>query len=102
MRLDGFEGGLIARADQPRGRLLRRQIGGEPDHPRLVAKDRAAAEAGGRIDRRRRHAMASRGQFESSASMNVELPTPGAPVIPTRIAMPAGGRAAISARALSR
>ena len=78
------------------GRTKALRIDGEPRHARLVAEDRAAGAGRGRIDRQHGDLVALAVRKVPSASMVVDLPAPGAPVMPSRTALPVA--AAIPAR----
>ncbi len=74
------------RAGRRRGADEGALVDGEPRHPGLVAEDRAAGARRRRIDRQHRDLVALAGEAQvPSASMLVDLPTPGAPVMPTRM-----------------
>ena len=68
-----------------RGADERGRVDGQPRHPGLVAED-AAAGAAATTGRRRAPRPGARAPVSGvpSASMKVDLPTPGTPVMPTR------------------
>ena len=67
-------------------------------HARLVAEDRAAAARARRIDREHRDPWPASTRCRPSASMNVDFPAPGAPLIPTRTASPGRGQQLVEQR----
>ena len=91
-RLAGRAGDAAERAGRRRRADERVRVGGEPGHPGLVAEDAAAGAGRRRVDGEHRDPVAlRRSAAPPSASMNVDLPTPGTPVMPTRRAGPACG-----------
>ena len=71
----------------------------EARHAGLVAEDRAAGAGRARVDREHRDPVALRPvRFEPSASISVDLPTPGTPVMPTRTALPVCGISRVEER----
>ena len=71
----------------------------QPLHARLVAEDRAPGERAGGVHRQHRDAWPRPIRYRPSASMNVDLPAPGEPVMPTRIEWPVCGSSASSTAA---